>query len=316
MRLDRSDGTIERAGIHVMHLTRQQGFISSVPSIFVPHDLQHLHWPQFFSMQERRERTLAYSTFCRNATAVLAVSRHGKQDLEESLRVPGNKIFVVWHGPAISTSGVPIPEGIATTKQRYGLEGAFAYYPAQTWKHKNHLKLLEALAVLRDKHDLIVPMVFSGHKTEHFAVIERCVRKLHLESQVKFLGHVAPADLQALYLLSRMVIFPSLFEGFGMPLIEAFSLGVPVASSRATSLPEIAGEAALLFDAESPAGIAQALQTLWSDQGLRDRLIQAGLARSRQFSWEASARRTRALYRLVGGRTLSKEDGVLLDQMV
>jgi glycosyltransferase involved in cell wall biosynthesis len=158
-----------------------------------------------------------------------------------------------------------------------------------------------------------VPTVFSGHRTDAFPAIERRVRELRLEDQVRFLG---PSELKAVYRMARLVAFPSRFEGFGMPVVEAFRLGVPVACSSTTSLPEVAGDAALLFDPGDPDAIAAAIRRLWTDEALRVELVQRGRERVQRFSWDGVARRCRALYRMVGRRPLDLADRTLLDAML
>jgi glycosyltransferase involved in cell wall biosynthesis len=201
------------------------------------------------------------------------------------------------------------------TRARLELPEAFAYYPAQTWKHKNHLALLDALSLLRDRDGIEVPVVFTGHQNSFHVKIDRKVRSLGLQSQVRFLGYVAPADVQALYMLSRMLVFPSLFEGFGLPVAEAFRRGVAVACSTATCLPEIAGGAAELFDPRSVGEMAAAIRRVWTDPDLRRRLVERGRARGSTFTWRDTAARHRALYRQVAGRRLEDSDQILLRRM-
>ena len=303
-----SDGTIERAGVQVMHQTLQAGFRTKVPCIYMPYDLQHVHLPEMFTRRELRWRDATYRTLCREAQAVVAISRWGRDDLIQSYELPPEKVRWVHLAPAVDAYA-PITDGErAATRERLGLPAQFAYYPAQTWKHKNHLGLLEALAVLRDRHGLRVPLVSSGFQNDFFPVIERRARELGLSEQVRFLGFVAPRTVQALYGLCRMVVFPSRFEGFGMPVVEAFRLGVPVACSNATSLPEVVGDAGVTFDPVSTAEIAEAVRRVWIDPVLRGQLAEKGRVLGGLFSWKETARRFRALYRQVGGRELGDDD--------
>src|SRR5262249_42109345 len=159
------------------------------------------------------------------------------------------------------------------------------FYPAITWPHKNHIALLKALAVLREK-GTIIPLVASGHQQEFYRTIEQWIRQLHLQDQVRFVGFVDSIELQCLYRLCRGLAFPSKFEGWGLPVTEAFSLGVPVACSNVTSLPEVAGDAALLFDPDQPEQIADAVYKIWTDDTLRATLVQRGKDRSKLFSWD------------------------------
>ncbi len=315
MAVPASDGTIERARIDVMHLTIQAGFLTTVPTIYCPQDLQHVHLPQMFSRADRVLKALSYKALCDQASAVVAQSSWGKQDLVRSLGLPEDKIHIVPWAPAVDAYRVPSETELRETRARLALPEAFAYYPAQTWRHKNHLALLEAIALLRDRDGIEVPVVFTGHRNAFHETIDRKVRQLNLQGQVRFLGYVDPAEVQALYMLSRMLVFPSLFEGFGLPVVEAFRRGVAVACSTATCLPEIAGGAAELFDPRSVGDMARAIQRVWCDPDLRSRLVERGQARGSALTWRGTAARYRALYRLVAGRRLDDSDRILLGQM-
>jgi glycosyltransferase involved in cell wall biosynthesis len=309
--LPECDPSLEQAGFGVMHFTLQWGFRTKIPSIFVPHDLQHLHLPGLFTHAERRQRRAYYRPLCEQARTVIALSRWGKEDLVRSLGVAADKVRVIGWASILAAYPQPSAADLRAVVERFLLPQDFAFFPAQTFKHKNHIQLLEALARLRDG-GLEVPIVFSGHQNEHFEAIQRRARQLRLQGQVHALGFVTPLELGCLYRRCRMVVFPSRFEGFGMPLLEAFNAGAPVASSNATSLPELANGAALLFDPDNPLAITEAIRRLWLDTGLRSHLIARGLDRARLFSWDHVARSYRALYRLTGNRPLTEEDRRLL----
>jgi glycosyltransferase involved in cell wall biosynthesis len=176
--------------------------------------------------------------------------------------------------------------------------GAFAFFPAQTWAHKNHARLFSALGLLR-KRGMRVPLVCSGHRNDFFPTVERAARESGVSDQVTFLGFVPEDDLQSLYALARLLVFPSLFEGWGFPVTEAMRVGLPVACSNVTSLPEQTAGAALLFDPTDIEEIADAVERLWVDESLRRRLGDAGRRRAGEFSWEQTARRFSDHYRLL-----------------
>jgi glycosyltransferase involved in cell wall biosynthesis len=310
--LRQSEGVIERAGADVMHFMRQDAFLTSVPSIYHPWDLQHLHLPQFFTPAERLRREVRYRAFCRQASMVAVASRWGKQDLIRQYGLPEQKVQVVPMGAVLSAYPVPSDEDLAAVRSKYTLPSVFALYPAQTWAHKNHLGLLDALSVLRDRYGLVVPLVASGRLNAFFPSIERRARELRLSEQVSFLGFVSPLELQCLYRLARCVVFPTKFEGLGMPLAEAFSAGTPVASSNVTCLPEAAGDAALFFNPDRAEEMAAAILRLWTDAELRKTLIERGRTRVQRVSWERTARIFRAHYRRVVGHACSEEDRALL----
>jgi glycosyltransferase involved in cell wall biosynthesis len=202
---------------------------------------------------------------------------------------------------------------IDAIRERLALPHEFAFFPAQTWPHKNHALLLQAIALLRDAHDLRIPLVCSGRLTPHYDVIRRSVDDLRLRDQVRFLGFVSPTEVRALYRLATILAVPSLFEGYGFPLLEAFHERLAVTCAEVTSLAEVAGDAALLFDPRSVQSIATALRAIWLDRNLRAELVRRGQERLRVFDDGSSARAYRALYRHVAGYPVSDEDQGLLD---
>ncbi len=310
-RIPESDGTIERAGTDVVHFALQPAFLTVVPSIYHPWDLQHRHFPEFFPRDVVRLRDLRYRAFCERARMVAVASEWGRRDLIAQYGVPSEKIEVIPVAPPTAEYASPSQEQCEDVRRRHGLPEAFAFYPAQTWPHKNHLALFAALRILRDRGER-VPLVCSGRQNDFFPTIERRAKDLGLADDVAFLGFVAPVELQALYRLCRCVVFPTKFEGGGFPLLEAFHAGAPIACSNATLLPEQAGDAAVLFDADKPDAIAAAIERLWTDEELRRTLVERGRERVRGFSWDRTARLFRAHYRRVAGAPLTEDDRALL----
>lgn len=306
--LPRSDGTVERAGFDLVHFPTQSAFLTDVPSIYHPWDLQHLHLPEYFTPEQIRKREAEYRAFCAQARMVSVASRWQKEDLVRQYGLPDEKVRVVPAAPVVAAYPVPTADDLEAARRKFALPPRFVFYPAQTWPHKNHARLLEALAALRDREGLAVPLVSSGKKNDFYAEIERRARELNLEGQVHFLGFVSPLELQALYRLCRAVVFPTLFEGFGMPLVEAFEAGAPVACSNVTSLPEQAGDAALLFDPRDTEALAAAVRAVWTDDALARTLVTRGRERVRAFTWERTARTFRAHYRRLAGHPLTARD--------
>lgn len=308
-----SDGIIESACIDIMHFTSQRAFITSVPNIYHPHDLQHLHLPQFFTQHQRLVRESLYRTFCEQASMVAMASSWGKRDIIQHYKLPGDKVHVVPLAPVNTYYPVPSEDDLAFARQKFSLPEAFIFYPAQTWAHKNHFALLEALAILRDHHGLIVPFVSSGHLNEFYSEICKRAFKLQLVEQIRFLGFVSPLELQCLYKMCRFVVIPTKFEAASFPLWEAFLAGAPAACSNVTSLPEQAGDAALIFDPYNPGEIADTVRRLWTDETLRKTLITRGKRNVERFTWKRTVRTFRAHYRRLGNRPLTEEDRDLIE---
>lgn len=304
-----SDGTVERLGADVVHFLLADAFLTAVPSVYQVHDLQYLHLPDLFPVAVRLRRERRDRIFCEQANVVAVMSQWSKSDVVARLAVPPEKVVVV---PWASTMEVyepsPAPPDVLRDAR---LSTGFVLYPAQAWPHKNHLRLLEALAELRDA-GLRVPLVMTGAHTRHTEAIHARVRHLRLGSQVLDLGFVPGPVLVALYASATAVVFPSLFEGFGIPVVEAMSLGTALACASVCNLPELVRDAAVLFDPHDTTAMASAIRALWTDAGLRQELAARGRMRSIEFSWARTAQVLRAVYRRVAGDPLSAADARLL----
>ena len=302
------------ASVEVMHFPFPLAFSTDVPSIYHPWDLQHVHLPEFFFPRERAFREKTYRAFCDQAKLVSVPSSWVKRDLIHQYGLPEEKIKVIPPAPPLDLYPRPAAADLESARRKFCLPEAFAFYPARTWAHKNHLGLIEAARILRERYGLSISFVFSGAPTAFYQRIRRQVRKLRMDDQVRFLGFVSPFDLQCLYRLSRCMLFPSRFEGFGLPLVEAFSAGVPTACSNVTSLPEVAGDAALFFNPEDPVEIANAIRRLWNEEGLRTELIDRGRRVAARLTWDRTARIFRAHYRRLAARPLTDADRELIQQ--
>jgi glycosyltransferase involved in cell wall biosynthesis len=307
-----SDGTVERVGADVIHFPFQDAFTTEVPSIYQPHDLQHLHLPELFSPWVRARRERVYRVHSNRAAMVVTMTSWGKRDLVASYDLPPEKVAVVPGGSVLREYPSPTDRDLGELRSRLSLPESFLLYPAQTWPHKNHTRLLEALASIRDEHGVGVTLVCPGKHTGDYRQIHDLIGRLGLQSLTRFPGFVTPLELRGLYELATGLVFPSRFEGWGLPLCEAFDAGLPVASSTATGLPDVVGDAGLLFNPESTNQIADAVQRIWTDEELRRSLAERGRKRSELFSWDHTARLFRAHYRRIGGRSLAEEDRILL----
>jgi glycosyltransferase involved in cell wall biosynthesis len=229
----------------------------------------------------------------RRSDRVIADSRSTRDDLVRLLSVPPERIDVVPLG--VRASGRAEPTAEAGLRSRYELgDRPIALSVSAKRPHKNLLRLLDAVASIpsEERPVLVVP----GYSTWHEDALTGRRAELGLEGDVRFLSWVPDADLEGLYRAAACFVFPSLYEGFGLPVLEAMERGLPVACSDRSSLPEVAGDAALLFDPESTPAIAGAIRRLLGDAELRERLAQAGRLRAAGFTWERTARETFAAY--------------------
>ena len=312
-RVPSSDGTVEASGADLVHFPHQSGFLTELPSIYHPHDLQHVHLPQFFSERDLRNRAMTYEALAQRAAMVAVATSWVKRDVIEHLGLSEEKVSVVPLAPFVSAYAEPSTADLERVRREKQVpEGGFALYPAQTWPHKNHVGLLEALALLRDEHDLPIPLIASGRLNDFYPVIERRVAELGLSDQVHFVGFVSPLELRCLYRLATMTVIPTKFEAASGPLWDAFLAGSPAACSNVTALPEQAGEAALVFDPDDPRAMADAMRRLWTDPDLRATLAARGSDRVGRFSWDRTARIFRAHYRRIGNRVVTEHDRALI----
>jgi glycosyltransferase involved in cell wall biosynthesis len=179
------------------------------------------------------------------------------------------------------------------------LNDPFVLYAGNIKPHKNLERLIEAFHILR-RHDAEhVKLLIIGDEISKYATLRRAVHRHKLHKHVRFFGFVPDRTLAVLYRLARVFVFPSLYEGFGLPPLEAMASGTPVVTSNVSSLPEVVGDAALLIDPYSPDAIADAMRRVLCDDTLRDDLRRRGLIRAREFSWERSVQRVREIYREV-----------------
>jgi len=181
-------------------------------------------------------------------------------------------------------------------RKKYGLFQEFLLYPAATWPHKNHLSLLRAMHILK-RRGFRGELVLTGMAMQNHSFVLKTIRELELQDNVRVLGYVPDEDMPALFCAATLMVFPSLFEGFGIPVIEAMAVGCPVACSNVTSLPEIVGNAALMFDPREPDNIAETIWKIWNDDSLQETLRNRGLERAKLFSWETAALKTVGVYR-------------------
>lgn len=308
----RLDGILGKLAAEVVHFPLQSAFLTDVPSIYHPHDLQHIHLPQYFSPAVQSAREIQYRTFCNQARMVAVSSTWVKQDVIRHYGLTSDKVKVVPLAPPLQAYLIPTEDDLAELRRRYALPSTYVLYAAQTWPHKNHLGLIDALAILRDKYDLQVALVSCGRQNEYYPSIQARIQKHRLNDQVIFLGYVDSKELYGLYQLSRAVAIPTFFEAASFPMWEAFHAGTPVACSNVTSLPEQAGDAALLFDPHSPGEMSEAIRRIWIDEKLRTQLVDRGRTRLSELSWNRTARIFRAHYRYIAGRLLTDEDRGLL----
>jgi glycosyltransferase involved in cell wall biosynthesis len=265
------------------------------------HDCIHLMFPQY--LPNRLAFKYAHASIAlaaRRATRIMTVSESSKRDILHFVDVSPDRIDVIYNGYD-ERFGVPPVEEDVRVRERYQLQGSFVLYAGTVKPHKNLERLIEAFHLVRKQGLEDLTLVLIGDEISKYTALRRAVHRYQLHKQVRFLGYMPQETLAVMYRLARVFVFPSLYEGFGLPPLEAMASGTPVVTSNASSLPEVTGDAAILVDPYDPHAIAEGIRQVLTDESLRQALVQKGLQRATQFSWERSVRRIREIYDQAAG---------------
>lgn len=252
-------------------------------------DMQEVHFPNFFTKEELQFRKNNYKKSVKEADIVISISNYTKNDIVKYYgKEYKEKTRVVYLSNSESNKKATIISGEENLKPYF-------YYPAATWPHKNHEKLLFAFADVVKKHP-DYKLVLTGLKRQRSSRIDSIIDNLGLKNKVIVKGYLPYEDINSIFRNAFALVFPSLFEGFGLPILEAMSMGVPVVSSNSASLPEVAGNAALYFDPKNVKDIANKMIEIIEDSGLRELLIKKGFGQAKKFSLEKMTKQTIKAY--------------------
>jgi len=285
-----------RAGIDVLHsLASTAPAAGRFARVVTVHDLHYRIRPDaHFGLLGLGMRVLV-PLAARTSDRVIAISQATAADVRRYLRVPAEKLDVIPSGLGISPDGAGPPEPEGRLRERLNLGGRqVALSISAKRPHKNLARLFEALAAIAPERRPL--LVVPGYPTQYEAELRERAAALGVLDDLRMLDWVPDAELEGLYALAAVFVFPSLHEGFGLPVLEAMRRGVPVACSNTSSLPEVAGEAALLFDPLDVGAMTAAIQRILCDRPLADELRAAGRAQAARFSWERTARATAQSY--------------------
>jgi glycosyltransferase involved in cell wall biosynthesis len=266
-------------------------------SVVTIHDCIHLRFPQY--LPNRLGYVYARSSLwvaTHRATRVLTVSETSKRDILRYFRVPESKIDVIYNAIDERLGEAPSDAEMSQVRERYQLNDPFVLYAGNIKPHKNLERLIEAFNSLRRGGLEHVKLLIIGDEISKYASLRRAVHRYKLHKHVRFFGFVTDKTLASLYRLASVFVFPSLYEGFGLPPLEAMAAGTPVITSNVSSLPEVVGDAAILIDPYEPDEIAAAMRRVLTDPALCADLRARGLSRVKQFSWDRSIHRVREIY--------------------
>ena len=293
-------GAARACQARLLHMPAMLGPLrSSLPVVLTVHDLAILRFPEKFRWWHRASVTFFLPRLVRTVDAIVTGSEATKSDLVELLGVDPDRVYVIPYGIGRNFEPLaPDDPRLDHVRSRHGLPRDYVITVGTIEPRKNLLRLLRAIQRLRCSRSEFrdLHLVHAGPLGWHSDDLQRTVASLGLQTHVHFLGFVPDEDLVALYQLARASVYPSLFEGFGFPVLEAMASGCPVVTANCSSMPEVAGDAAVLVDPTSVESIADGVARVWDDGNLRRDLVCRGLNRAAVFTWEETARRTVRLY--------------------
>ena len=281
----------------------------NVPTVVTIHDVIPLVLPEYRRAIHVRLYTHLVSAAARRARAITTVSETAKKDIVRTLGIPADRVHVIYNAADSSLHPVADRSTLEALRETYGIEQDFLLYFGGFDVRKNVMRVVRAFGSARESFQRPCQLLLAGSLglVGHplYPDPRPLIRKLGLESKVVLAGRIPEEDKAILYSASTALVFPSLYEGFGMPVLEAMACGTPVVTSKLSSLPEVAGDAALMVDPTDVEALAGAMVRMVNDRSLRDELAGKGLRRASEFRWEDSAMKTLEVYR----RAMSVGDG-------
>jgi glycosyltransferase involved in cell wall biosynthesis len=262
------------------------------PTIVTIYDLSFVYYPGAFPAWQRLYLKLQTAHACRRAQQLITISESGRRDVQQQFDVSPERITVVQPGVDPAFKPLP-PDEVARFRQQQALPERFVLHVGTLQPRKNLPLLLDAFARLLAPD---VELVMAGGKGWLFAEIFAKVEALGLQDRVRFVGYVPDEALPWWYNAAALLVFPSLYEGFGLPVVEAMACGTPVIAANTSSIPEAAGDAALPFEPDDVAGLTERMDLVLNNTAVSDQLRQKGPIQAKQFSWERAGRETAVVY--------------------
>lgn len=292
---------LRRHPVDLLHVQYTAPPFCPVPVVATIHDLAFEHYPETFTRRGSWQLRLTVRRTARLAARIATVSNYSRDDLLRTYGLPPARVAVTWNG--VDEGFRPLPETMAdqiseaeALRRRYGIDGPYILALGSLQPRKNLPRLIRAYAGLRQRRATEARLVIVGRELWLTGGIFEEVKREPWARDVIFTGYAPDEDLPALYRQARLLVYPSIFEGFGLPPVEAMACGTPVVASNAGSLPEICGDAARLVDPLDEESIAAGIHDLLTDEGLRQRLRAAGIEQVRRYDWRDTALRTLELY--------------------
>ena len=267
-------------------------FITPCPTIVTIFDLSFMHYPERYPRLQQRYLATQAARSCRQARRIITIAESGRQDVHHFFKIPLSQIDVVY--PGVDAVYQPLPaQEVDAFRQREQLPEQFILHVGTLQPRKNILVLLKALALMGEA---ALPLILVGGKGWMFDEIFARVKALGLQEKVRFTGYVADDDLPLWYNAATLLAFPSVYEGFGLPIVEAMACGTAVIAANASSMPEAVGDAGVLFDPHNPTELAERMVNVLADPSRLATMREQGLAQAQKFSWERAGQETAVVY--------------------
>ncbi len=294
---------LKRRGVDVFH---GPAFIVPLAKtcrrVVTIHDMTFFLLPQYHLFTKKHYFQRLIPQCVERADQVIAVSESTKKDIVKILGSQySEKIKVIYHGKDERFRPDRVAAAVSDLRTKYGLSGRIILFVGLIEPRKNLARLIRAYAKLKSSH-LESCLVIAGSQGWGHEAVLRAASESGVKDRIFFPGYIPERELPSLYNLADVFVYPSLYEGFGLPVLEAMACGAPIVASGVSSMPEISGDAALLIDPHDVDSIAQGLERVLMDRALRDRMMEEGPKRSQPFTWERTARETLATYEEAAGR--------------
>jgi glycosyltransferase involved in cell wall biosynthesis len=258
---------------------------SRIPTVLVVHDLAYLHFPDHIPRKHLRFYRDYISRYCKKADHIVAVSEFTAKDIQRHFRIPENRISVACNGPGIRPHRLTVDQK-EKVRLKYSDGKPFFLYLGAVHPRKNVGRLIRAFDLFKQKTEAPTNLLIAGRMAWKTGPVQEARNRARYRDSIRFLGHIPDEEIAGLLSSCLAFTYVSLFEGFGIPILEAMQADVPVITSNRSSMPEVAGEAALLVDPEKEEDIASAMKRIWEDEGLRQDLIEKGRVQQERFSWK------------------------------
>ena len=272
-------------------------FFLHTPSVTTIHDIIHLRMRDYFTPFQRRYARTIIGHACRASDAVIVVSEFTKKDILSLIPMNGKKIYPIYEGVHPSLYETVDNERIRQFKEKHNITRPFILYTGSLKPHKNVQLLMKSFHTLRLSFD--VELVIAGERLDDYPQLKKLSSMLWIEEDCKNVGFLPMDELATAYRAAAVVVLPSLYEGFGLSMLEGMASGVPVVGSNRTSIPEIVGDAGIVFDPHNYAELGRIIGKILTDTTYREGLIAKGLKRAHEFTWEQCARKTIEVYKKV-----------------